>query len=426
MDAAHSGSPDARSPLETQRRSLIFVNRFFHPDHSATSQILSDLAFHMAAIGARVQVIASSGRYDDPKAVLPTYEEINGVAIHRVCRPRFARGSIAGRAIDYLDMYRSFARAALRIARAGDVLVAKTDPPLLSVALAPVARWKRLRLVNWLQDIYPEVAVGLGMRALAPAAPLLVAARNASLRAAAVNVAIGKVMADRIVAAGVAPARVTVIPNWCDDRAIQPRFYRDNPLRRAWGLNDKFVVGYSGNLGRAHEFETLLSAAALLRDTPDLVFLFIGGGHLSGPLHAAIEERGLNRLFQFRPYQDANLLPQSLTTPDVHWLSLLPQMEGLVVPSKFYGIAAAGRATIAVADGDGEIARLVVANDCGVQVTPGDGRGFADAVLTLRAQPDRLAELGANARRMLEAQFRRDQSIGRWADLIDRITTSAL
>lgn len=422
MQAQIAGGGEATAIGARQtRRSVIFVNRFFHPDHSATSQILSDLAFHLARAGERVRVVASQGLYDDPRAVLPAFEEIDGVAVHRVARARFGRAALAGRALDYLDMYRSFAAATAGIARPGDVLVAKTDPPLLSVALAPVARLKRLALVNWLQDLYPEVALGLGLRALAPAAPVLTAARNASLKAATINVAIGELMAERIAAIGVPAGRIAVVPNWCDDAAIRPEFFHANPLRSEWGLGGKFVVGYSGNLGRAHEYETLLGAAELLRDQTDLVFLFIGGGHFAGPLKAAVEARGLAAMFRFQPYQPAQSLPLSLSLPDLHWLSLVPEMEGLIVPSKFYGVAAAGRPTLAIVDPDGEIGRLVRAHCCGVQVDPGDARALAAAIVALRADPARVAELGRNARALAERRFGRAQAFAAWRRLLDGV-----
>jgi glycosyltransferase involved in cell wall biosynthesis len=394
------------------------VNRFFHPDHSATSQILSDLAFHLAALGFPVKVIASRGLYDDPNAVLPQREEVRGVDIYRVVTPRFGRSSIAGRAIDYLNMYRAFAQAAARIARKGDLLVAKTDPPLLSVALAPVAKAKSLKLINWLQDLYPEVALGLGMRALAPLAPILVAVRNASLRAARMNVAIGELMAQRVAIAHVGTEKRMVTANWCDDQSIRPLSAEENPLRSAWELGDRFVVGYSGNLGRAHEYATILTAAEILRDRNDILFLFVGGGHLLAQLKKEVSARGLDHRFQFRPYQDFAALPQSLAAPDVHWLSLDPAMEGLIVPSKFYGIAAAGKPTIAVTAVDGEIARLVREFDCGIQVTPGDGQALADQILSLHAAPDRLAEMGANGRRMIDDHFSRTHSFAAWERLL--------
>jgi glycosyltransferase involved in cell wall biosynthesis len=397
---------------------LIFVNRFFFPDHSATSQILSDLAFHLARDGTPVSVIASRGLYDDARADLPAFEGKDGVAIHRVYRPRFGRSSLAGRAIDYLAMYASFATAVRRLAAPGDCLIVKTDPPLLSVALAPVARIKKLALINWLQDLYPELALDLGMRALAPVAPLMRAARNASLKAAHRNVVVGERMRRRLEAAGVAAAQIETIANWCDDESIKPTLPADNPLRSTWGLDDKFVIGYSGNLGRAHEYATVLDAADDLRSERDIVFLFIGGGHLTQSLRAEVERKGLTAMFQFRPYQPESGLAQSLSVPDAHWISLLPSMEGLIVPSKFYGVAAAGRPIIAVTDPEGEIAELVGDSQCGAVVAPGDGRSLARVIRELKHDRVRLEEMGHKARALLDQSFRRQIAFERWDSLL--------
>lgn len=386
---------------------------------------MSDLVFHLARGGIGVCVITSRGLYDDAEANLPAFETRNGVAIHRVCSARFGRRSLIGRAIDYLSMYRSFALAVWRLARAGDLLIVKTDPPLLSVALAPVARLKKASLINWLQDLYPELALKLGVRALTPVAPLLVAARNASLRMAVCNVVIGERMRLRLEALGVAPERIETIPNWCDDELISSIPPESNPLRSAWGLQDRLVIGYSGNLGRAHEFATLLGAADELRDERGIVFLFIGGGHLTPRLKAEVERKGLGEMFQFRPYQDVSLLPQSLSVPDVHWISLQPAMEGLIVPSKFYGVAAVGRPTFAICDPEGEIARLVTRHDCGVVIAPGDSAGLANAIRAARDNPARRAEMGRNARNLLDRSFRKQYALERWKSLFERVGEEA-
>src|SRR4051794_40067902 len=114
-------------------RRIIFVNRYFAPDHSATSQLVSDLAFHLAASHFDVHVVAGDQLYDDPRATLPSLETIEGVRVHRVRSTRFGRSGLQGRAIDYLSLYKSLRAAALQVCRPGDLLVAKTDPPMLSV-----------------------------------------------------------------------------------------------------------------------------------------------------------------------------------------------------------------------------------------------------------------------------------------------------
>ncbi len=355
---------------------LIFVNRYFFPDHSATSQILSDLTFHLAAAGHEVHVLASRQIYDEPDAALPARETVNGVNVHRVASTRFGRTALPGRALDYLSFYQSVRRRLGAIARAGDIVVAKTDPPLLSVVIAAATRRRGTRLVNWLQDIYPETATVLGVPLIrGPVSAALRALRNRALRGADATVVVGELMARQIEALGVTAARVHVIANWCDDATIRPVALTDNPLREAWQLAGKFVVGYSGNLGRAHDFATVLAAAERLRNEPRIVFLMIGGGKRFEDLVRAVKLRGLERSFQFRTYQDRAMLPYSLGVADVHWLSLHPRLEGLIVPSKFYGIAAAGRPIVMIGDGDGEIARLVRQHRCGITIKWARARG---------------------------------------------------
>src|SRR5690348_11118038 len=111
-------------------RRIIFLNKYFFPDHSATSQILGDLAFALGADGTEIHVVTSRQRYDDPQSDLTAEENAAGVAIHRIATTRFGRGSVFGRAIDYLSFYRAVRRAVLEIAEPGDIPVAKTDPPL--------------------------------------------------------------------------------------------------------------------------------------------------------------------------------------------------------------------------------------------------------------------------------------------------------
>src|SRR4051812_23582 len=114
-------------------KRIIFLNRFFFPDHSATSQILSDLAFHLAGKGRDVHVITSRQKYDEPGAELPASEKIHGVTVHRVRSSRFGRTMLVGRGVDYLTFYRSMMQVLGDLAQRGDIVVAKTDPPMLSI-----------------------------------------------------------------------------------------------------------------------------------------------------------------------------------------------------------------------------------------------------------------------------------------------------
>jgi glycosyltransferase involved in cell wall biosynthesis len=403
-------------------KRIIFLNRYFFPDHSATSQILSDLAFHLAGRGHDVQVITSQQRYDDPGTRLPKMATINGVRVHRLPTTRFGRSALLGRGFDYLSFYAAMGRCIGAQSNRGDILVAKTDPPLLCLLAMRAARRHSLHLVNWLQDLYPEVALELHVPFFrGPLGRGLSRLRDRSLLAAKANVAVGTRMANMIRARGIAPERVHVIPNWCDDEEIRPISSADNPLRREWGLEDRFVIGYSGNLGRGHEFETVLAAAERLRDHPRIVFLCIGGGHKFDEFARHVGERQLSRVFRFIPYQDRAALKYSLTVPDVHWISLRPELEGLIVPSKFYGIAAAGRPVIAITAKNGEIADLVREYDCGCVIEPGDAGALADVLTRLSTDAAGVAAMGARARTMLDRHFSRAQALQTWCSLLDRI-----
>jgi colanic acid biosynthesis glycosyl transferase WcaI len=330
---------------------------------------------------------------------------------------------LLGRSFDYFTFYLSAWRLLMALANKNDILIPMTDPPLLSILASRVARRRGLRVINWLQDIYPEVATELGVPFVkGPMGRFLSYARDESLRNADVNVVVGERMSEKVSCLGVSSDRITLVPNWCDDESIVPVQRESNPLRAEWHLQDKFVVGYSGNLGRAHEFETALAASERLKNNPDVIFLFIGGGHQSAELARRVDSQGLKEKFRFLPYQSDEVLKYSLSVPDVHWISLRPALEGLIVPSKVYGIAAAGRPIIAVSEKDGEIARLVKAFDCGIVVEPGNADEMATAIIQLSTGDTPKTEMGRRARAMLEVKFTRRHAFEHWRHVIGMIS----
>lgn len=400
---------------------IVFVNRYFYPDHSATSQLLSDLAFDLASRGRDIQVIAGGQLYTDPRASLASTETIRGVRVYRVRASRFGRARLAGRVLDYLTFYAGATWRLLRSIRPGDVVVAKTDPPMLSVCASWAVAIKRGLLVNWVQDLFPEVAVAMGVPGVRWAAPVLRRLRNRSLRRGQRNVVLGEIMAQRLRGEGVPADRITIIENWADGDAIQPVVKADNPLLRDWQLDGRFVVGYSGNMGRAHEFKTMLDAADSLRGAEEIVFLFIGDGNARGWLEAEVARRGLTNV-QFRPYQDADRLRWSLSAPDVHVIALQPALEGLIVPSKFYGAAAAGRPVIYVGDPDGEIPGILRREQCGWSFHVGDAASVARRIVELVGNRGEAEEAGSRARRAFDRHYSRAHALARWRAVLNSVS----
>ena len=387
---------------------LVFVNRFFYPDHSATSQMLSDAAFALAEKGQEVHVVTSRLTYEGEVKLMDS-ESIQGVVIHRLWTSGFGRDFILGRAIDYFTFYlRAFWRLVFMLER-GDTVIAKTDPPLVSIAVAIAAKVRRARLVNWLQDLFPEVAIRLGMKIPVFITSILAGLRNWSLRQAEVNIVIGEAMRKRVLDLGVGLDRVRVIPNWSDGDAIVPRD-GENPLRDEWDLVGKFVVGYSGNLGRAHEIETLYGAIESLSSDDSIVFLFIGGGTLMAKLKARVQSFS-NCLFQ--PYQPRSALADSLTLPDAHVVILNSKLEGLIVPSKIYGVMSAGKPMLYVGDKEGEVGSLVIEHGIGGVVAEGDSEALVSQILKMKESPAWLTEMGDASRRLFDEHYSREMSLAK-------------
>jgi colanic acid biosynthesis glycosyl transferase WcaI len=414
----------ATAAKPVRRGRLLFLNRYYCPDESATSQILTDLTRGLAERDFEVHVICSRQLYGDASARLPRAETLSGVMIHRIATTRFGRARLLGRAVDYASFFLSAGVLLMRLARSGDVLVAKTDPPLLSLLAAPIARIRRLTLINWQQDVFPEVASRLGANPLPKRVDqLLRRLRDWSLRSANMNVLVGHRMLEYIASRDVPRERLCVIENWADSTSIRPKDARCSALRTQWGLAGQFVVGYSGNLGRAHEHAPLLAAASALKDDASVAFLFIGGGVKMEALKAQVDERNL-RGVRFLPHQPRECLEDSLAAADVHLVSLIPALEGLIVPSKFYGILAAGRPVVFVGDPDGELARIIRATGSGVVVGTGPVAGAELAAAIGRLQRDERGRqaMSLAARQLLDDRYTANRGVATWAELLSRVS----
>ena len=381
-------------------------------------------------------VITSRLRYDNRGAKLPSHESHGNVAVRRVWSFRSGRDNIAERAFEYLSFYLSASITLWRLLRPGDIVVAKTDPPLLSIPTSFITHLKSARLINWLQDLFPEVAerVGIPGTQVRPVFRVLRRLRNRSLRSAAMNVVPGAGMAATLEREGLVTDRVRVIPNWSDGNKIRPIVPQENDLRTRWNLGSSFVVGYVGNLGRAHEFETIIDAMSLHQEragaapSRDVIhqikFLIVGDGAQRKVLEREIATRRLKNV-QLQPYQPPELLSQALAAADIHLVSLRPELEGLVVPSKFYGIVAAGRPMIFVGSPQGEIARLVEEAKCGVTVRSGDSEALLTQLIDFARDQTKIQRMGEQARAAFDALWDKSHALEKWQEVIDSVTGTA-
>jgi colanic acid biosynthesis glycosyl transferase WcaI len=400
---------------------VVFVNRYYYPDESATAQLLTDLATGLSASGIEVHIVCSRQLYQAPQARLAARGVVHGVIVHRVWTTRFGRRRLLGRALDYASFYLTCAITLIGLLRRADIVVAKTDPPLISIVAAMAARLKGAVLINWLQDVFPEIASQLGAMPLPAVLERgLRRLRDASLLAAKTNVVLGSRMLEYIGTRGVPTSKCTIIENCADPDVLRAKSSRDSALRSRLGLADKFVVGYSGNLGRAHEYDAILGAAEALRSDLRFAFLFIGGGANMDSLKSNAELRGLSN-FHFLPYQPRGQLEDSLAAADLHLATLIPSLEGLIVPSKFYGILAAGRPVLFIGDPDGELSRVIRTAHCGMVIAPGDSTALVEAIKDLESDSDRRAAMGTAARALLCSRFSSKRALASWTKLLAEV-----
>jgi glycosyltransferase involved in cell wall biosynthesis len=281
------------------------------------------------------------------------------------------------------------------------------------------------KLIIWHQGLFPEVAGVLGVNGMrGKFAEIFVSMRNASVRRAAVNVVLSRNMAQRLIDQGIPAENIRIIPNWSDGSQVYPTAPERNPLRAAWGLQDRFVVGYSGNMGRVHEFGTLIEAAERLRDDPRVVFLFIGDGFYRTWVEDEAKKRGLSNIL-FRPYQPREQLIDSLGVPDVHVISLRQDLDGLVFPSKLYGILAAGRPPLFIGAEHGDVAQILRNERCGLVFGEGDAQGVAEGILQLQSDPELKHAMGNRARALFERHYDIETALVSWCDVFSPFITAA-
>jgi len=399
-------------------QKIIFINRFFYPDHSATSQLLTDLVSKLNYNNCEIHIVTSRMKYDDENVRYESDAKYKGVYIHRCWTSSFGRSALLGRAIDYLTFYMSSFFKLLTLVSKNDVVVAKTDPPLISVSSGVVTKFKQATLINWVQDLFPEVAKELNVSLFNGILFNVVKyVRNWSLKIAYKNVVLGELMAEKINSEIKSAREPVIIPNWVVGKEMRPVSRGDNSLSLKWGLTNKFVIGYSGNLGRAHDYKTILKAAIELKEKEEIVFLFIGGGAGYDELKKQVETLGLSN-FLFKQYQSTELLSYSLSVPDVHIISLEPALEGLIVPSKFYGIISVGKPIIFIGDQKGEIARLISKYNCGLSIIPGDAIAMKSSFLKLKEDSEYCNLLSKNSRDLYESHFAVEKSVDLWRQTI--------
>jgi glycosyltransferase involved in cell wall biosynthesis len=318
---------------------FLLLNQTFYPDVMATGQYLQEVALELAGRGHEVTVVASRRAYDHPEERFPKRETWRGVRIYRVASTGFGKTAKWRRATDFATFILCCSVRLARLPRP-DAVLALTSPPLISFLGAWLAKWRRCRFFYWVMDFNPDQAIAAGwLRPDSLLGRLLERMSRFSLRRATKIIALDRFMRDRIVAKGIAPEKIAVLPPWSHDSEVHFDPEGRERFRKQHGLDGKFVVMYSGNHSPCHPLDTLLEAARKLADDPGVVFCFVGGG---SEFRRIQETKPPLRNILCLPYQPLSQLSDSLSAADLHVVVMGNPFVGLVHPCKIYNVRCVG------------------------------------------------------------------------------------
>ena len=280
-------------------RQLLMISQVYPPDPAAVGQYLADALGELGRRGWSVRVLTADRGYDDPAQRFAPEETKEGIRIRRLPRSSFGKRSLGVRLAGMLSFLTQALVRGLCTRDLGAVIVS-TSPPMAGIVGWAIAGLRRVPLIYWVMDLNPDQAVASGrMPADAFAVRVFDAANGRVLRKASTIVALDRFMEQRLRAKSIQLRRLAVIPPWPLEQYLSPVAHAAIPFRREHGLEDKFVVMYSGNHSLVHPLDTLALAARALRDDPRFAFVFIGGGVGKAPLERAVAGLGNVRLLPY-------------------------------------------------------------------------------------------------------------------------------
>jgi putative colanic acid biosynthesis glycosyltransferase WcaI len=374
---------------------ILLLNLYYPPDTSATAKMAEMVA---TALAQSHQLTILSGRPSyDPTERRPwrlwQTERFGNIRIIRVGSTAFPRFNMKKRVLNYLTYVKLAVPVALFLRC--DVILAMTDPPFEGIVGAFVALLKRKPFLYNIRDLYPDMAIGGSIVKPGKLSRLWERLHRWALRRAAKVIVLGEDMKARIVAKGVRAECVEIVRDGAEippPGSAPPQF--DEEVIRAVRGDFKFVLLHAGNLGFYGAWETLFAAAKILEDQ-NIGFVFVGEGAERSRLEAAAKEI---KNVTFLPFFPASKIPSVLAAPDAHLITVKRGLEGVVVPSKLYGILAAGKPVVAVASSECDAASLALAQGFGLAADPDRPEDLANAVRALASDPARVERMSRAAR----------------------------
>jgi colanic acid biosynthesis glycosyl transferase WcaI len=407
---------------------ILLVTLVFSPDGVSTAALMTELAVELQRLGHDVTVVTTTPHYNhEPEAVERQplkrrwagllYESSIGTipVYHAKVAKKGSR--VLSRVFDYARFHAVGSLAPLLKSRRFDVVIAPTPPLTIGLHARLLARITGAKFIYNVQEIYPDVAVRLGVLKQNRVAALLDRMERRTYQRADAVVVISEHFRRTLLAKGVPPGKLAVIPNFVDTEFLCPR-PRHNPLSQRHDLDDKFVVLYSGNLGLTQDFESVLEAAADLSDLADLRFVIAGNGARTDWLKDEIRVRGQPNVLLL-PYQPRSEVPDLYAACDVGIIPLRRDGARDTFPSKVYSIMASGRPVVAAAEPDTELAAVIAEADAGTLVSPERPAELAGTIRRLYDDRASAQRMGQNGREFVVATHGR-KAVCRQYDILIR------
>ncbi|MDB9304545.1 glycosyltransferase family 4 protein [Nodularia spumigena CS-591/12] len=392
-------------PKVQQSIKLSVVTQFFPPDYAATGQLIEELVQQLEQQGVSIEVFTSQPGYAFSLSQAPCLERVDGIKIQRSRSAQLFPGRIRGKLVNgVLYTLRAFVYL-LRAWRRNDVLLITTAPPFLPIVGYIANLLFKLPYVCIIYDLYPDIAIALGVVSKNHWVAKLWQAMNQRVWLKAKGIIVlSPQMKQRVLEYCPQVAhKVSVIHSWANPELIVPIPKQENWFAWKHHLVNKFIVLYSGNMGRCHDIDTLFKAAIELQNEP-VQFVCIGGGAKREELMAQVKDFGLDN-FTFLPYQDKDVLPYSLTASDLSLVSINPSSESFVLPSKLYSALATGRPLAVVCSPYSSLRQLIAEAHCGAAFDHGDGHGVAEFIRLLQRNQQLGKQMGNAARQYLQSHF---------------------
>lgn len=372
-----------RHPESKER--LWVLSELYYPEQTSTGYFLTKIAEGLSN-DYDVQAICGQPSYSERGITAPHFEHRNGVAIHRMKATHFDKDKLLFRLVNAATMTLATGWFLLRHLKRGDQLLVVTNPPTLPPVAVTISRLKDCRALLLVHDVFPEtLAVTRMLSRDSFLFKSISWVMRATYRAFDRVIVLGRDMQELVERSyGVASQRIAIIPNWGDSDEVVPIERSKNAFAKQYGLIDKTVIQFSGNIGRTHDIASLIHVARQLRHLDELVFLFVGYGGKTPLIEKAINDDQLANIV-FAPRQPREMLGPMLACADATVIAFEDDMLGISVPSRMYNVMSAATPIIAMADPQSELALCVEENDAGWVIPAGDRASLQSVIEAIAA-----------------------------------------